>query len=129
MKTVLVDDAPAVRRLLTQALSAIAGADVVGEATTPEEAVSLIASTGAGLVVRDLQLAAGTGVDVLRQLQAMTPPPVALVFTNHALPIVRARCIAAGATNVFDKSRELDGLLDAAAHAVARDAGSAAGPA
>jgi DNA-binding NarL/FixJ family response regulator len=119
MKTVLVDDAPAVRRLLIQALSAMAGADVVGEATTPDEAMALIEATGAGLVVLDLHLAAGTGVDVLRRLQRLPTPPVALVFTNHALPIVRARCIAAGATNVFDKSRELDGLLEAAAHAIA----------
>lgn len=119
MKTVLVDDAPAVRRLLTQALSAIAGADVVGEATTPDEAMAVIEATGAGLVVLDLHLAVGSGVDVLRRLQRMATPPVALVFTNHALPIMRARCLSAGATNVFDKSRDLDGLLEAAAHAIA----------
>ena len=34
-----------------------------------------------------------------------------VVLTNYATPAIRAKCLALGADNVFDKSTEVDELL------------------
>jgi DNA-binding NarL/FixJ family response regulator len=115
MRAILVDDAPVVRQMLRHALAAQPGAEVVGEASSVEDARTLLRTTPADLMILDLHLSDGTGADVLDALRPMESPPVALVFTNHALPVVRARCLSAGAAQVFDKSRELDALIEAMA--------------
>jgi DNA-binding NarL/FixJ family response regulator len=55
-------------------------------------------------VLLDLQLASGTGIDVLRQVHGQVPDTVFIVLTNHSSPQYRRICLAAGATHFVDKS-------------------------
>jgi DNA-binding NarL/FixJ family response regulator len=111
MRTLLIDDTSAVRRMLRHALAEIPGSDVVGEADTVSDAIAQLDALKPDLVILDLMLMDGTGLRVLEKVSRMSPPPHVIVFTNHAMPVVRARCLAAGAAHVYDKSRELDALV------------------
>ena len=64
------------------------------------------------LVIVDIFLAAGSGLGVLEAAQGMQMRAQRVVLSNFATPEVRRRCLALGAAEVFDKSRDLDALID-----------------
>lgn len=113
--TAIVEDNPALLELLTGMLGGIDGITVVGSAASEAEAIALIRKTRPRLAIVDLELRAGTGLKVLSAIQN-TPTdfgsPRAVVFSNHAHPVVRSRCLALGAEAFFDKSFQMDELLE-----------------
>ena len=64
------------------------------------------------LIVVDLFLAAGSGLDVLQAAQGRASGRRAVVLSNYATPDVRMRCAQLGVDAVFDKSNEIDALVD-----------------
>lgn len=125
LKTVIVEDAPVLRDLLYGMLSSIPGIALDGHADSESAALSLLRETRPDLVIVDLELRAGTGLNVLAALAA-TPQefgnPHAVVFSNHAHPIVQQRCMMLGAAAFFDKSFQMDELLEYIQHAASRPA-------
>jgi len=117
VKVFIVDDATAIRASLTEMLEHGGRANVVGEAETPSEAIAGIHATHPQVVILDLHLKGGLGLDVLRAIHPAAPEITFLVLTNHPAPQYRRMCIAAGARHFLDKSLEFDripGLITAA---------------
>lgn len=111
LRTLLVEDTPAVRDRLRALLEAVAGVNVLETAATVAEAIAAAQRLAPDLIVLDLQLARGSGLDVLRAVKR-APGLTVVVLTNHASPQHRARCLAAGADAFFDKSADLQPLFD-----------------
>jgi len=65
-------------------------------------------------VLIDLMLAEGSGLGVLRAACGRGEPGHArcVVLTNYATPDMRRECLKLGADRVFDKSNEIDALID-----------------
>ncbi|WP_374245384.1 response regulator transcription factor [Zoogloea sp.] len=115
LNTVIVEDNPALLELLSGMLGGIERVEVVGTAASEAEAISMIRSTRPRLAIVDLELRAGTGLKVLGAIQrnaADFGAPRTVVFSNHAHPIVKSRCLALGAAAFFDKSFQMDELLE-----------------
>lgn len=117
----VVEDSAPIRERLIALLEAMEGVRVVGEAGTADEAVEGILRTRPRSVLLDIQLARGTGIDVLREVRSQVPETVFIVLTNHGGPQYRRICLAAGATYFVDKSetprvREIIAGLDSPAH-------------
>lgn len=113
--TVIAEDNPALLELLTGILGGIDGISVVGSAASEGEAIALIRTIRPQLAIVDLELRTGTGLKVLSVIQSMSNEPGstrAVVFSNHAHPVVRSRCLALGAEAFFDKSFQMDELLE-----------------
>ncbi|HUX64767.1 response regulator transcription factor [Sulfuricella sp.] len=110
MMIFLVEDSPDIRDRLRILISEVAGADVVAEADNQEDAVRGIFETQPDVVIMDLHLASGTGMEVLRQVKTKQPAIQVVMLTNHAYPQYRKRCIELGADYFLDKSRDI-GLL------------------
>lgn len=113
--TVIVEDNPALLELLTGMLGGIDGIAVVGSAAGEAEAITLVRTLRPRLAIVDLELRTGTGLKVLSAIQGMAGGPGAtrtVVFSNHAHPVVRSRCLALGAEAFFDKSFQMDELLE-----------------
>jgi DNA-binding NarL/FixJ family response regulator len=85
-RVVLLDD----QRLFRQALSALLAGQgeytVVGEAGRADEALELIATLQPAVVITELQLSGGSGVELITQIHARFPKIAILVLTT-----VRAR--------------------------------------
>jgi CheY-like chemotaxis protein len=64
------------------------------------------------VVVLDLQMPVMGGLSALQELRADGPRPRVIVLTNHAGDAYRQACLAAGADHFFDKSTEMDRVLD-----------------
>ena len=115
LRTVIIEDNAVLLDLLTGMLAGIEGVSVVGHAASEAEALALVRATRPQLAIVDLELRGSSGLGVLAAFQ-QTPDeygaPLAIVFSNHAHPIVQSRCLALGARAFFDKSFQMDELLD-----------------
>jgi DNA-binding NarL/FixJ family response regulator len=131
IQTYIVEDSPVIREQLVATLEELAPVRVVGTAEDQASAVGWLAESGGhgvDLVIVDLFLAAGSGLGVLRQTQALPRRFRMVVLTNYATPDMRRTCLALGADRVFDKSTEIDALVSYCV-LLAADAGPAASPA
>ena len=114
IRAFLIEDNPVIRENLLATLSELADIEPVGCAETEQEASNwLLAHDGHwDLAIVDLFLREGNGLNVLAALQNREAHQKMVVFSNHATQEVRRRCAQLGANAVFDKSTEIDGLLD-----------------
>lgn len=115
LKVFLVEDSPRLRRLLSGILAELDGVAVVGEAADQAAAIRLLAESRADLVIVDLELGSGSGLEVLRTL-AEEPERFGrvrtVVFSNYGHPGLRECCRKLGADGFFDKAFQFDDLID-----------------
>ena len=109
LRIVVVDDHPIWRSALIRDLEA-AGVSVVGEADTVAKAVAVMNATRPHVVLLDLQLPDGSGVDVTRAVPAGTHVLV-LSASGEQADVLAA--VKAGATGYLTKSASATELLDA----------------
>jgi two-component system, OmpR family, response regulator len=116
LKTFLVEDSPVIRSNLVAALEDLAPVQVVGFAESASEACSQLRDMqdqgDCDLVIVDVFLKSGSGLDVLRYLREVGAPTRRVVLTNYATAEIRNECLSLGAMAVFDKSRDIDALVD-----------------
>lgn len=112
----VVEDSATIRNNLVAALEEWAPmrVRVVGFAENARLAIEqlLAAPAACDLAIVDVMLREGSGVEVLTALQKANSPVKRVVLTNYATPLVRDHCLALGADRVFDKSSEVEDLLD-----------------
>jgi DNA-binding NarL/FixJ family response regulator len=114
LRAFLVEDSPIIRENLIAALEELAPVEVVGTAEDERSAVDSLASLAppCDLVIIDIFLKGGSGLGVLRAASALGRPMKLVVLSNYATADMRRRCAALGASRVFDKSNEIDALID-----------------
>ena len=129
LKTYLVEDSPLIRDNLAATLQELTGLEVVGWADNERTAIAWLSAAGRAvdLVIVDLFLKTGSGLGVLRARAGpwKDTPCHVIVLTNYATAEMKRRCASLGADRVFDKSREIDSLVD---HCRALVAAQADGP-
>jgi two-component system OmpR family response regulator len=112
---VLVEDSPVLRALMVGLIQDIAGFEVIGEVDAEDQALAVLEQFHPDLAIIDLELSQGSGLNVLRQVCAQPERYQglsAVVFSNHAHASVRERCRMLGAAAFFDKTLQMDDLLD-----------------
>jgi DNA-binding NarL/FixJ family response regulator len=103
LKVFLADDSALIRTRVGAMLSGFA-IKVVGQADTPQTCIDGILSTHPDVVVLDVQLDGGPGLDVLRAVHPAEPQIAFVVFSNNSGPAYRKRYLGAGAVSFLDKS-------------------------
>ena len=104
---------PVVRDELIATLEETLNVETLGCARDERSAIEWMQTPGAscGLMIIDIFLKSGSGLEVLRRAKVLQPEARLVVLTNYATPEVRRRCEQLGADRVFDKSAELEQLL------------------
>ena len=115
----LADDSGPIRARVAALLGAHA-LSVVGEAATPQACIAGILASQPQVVVLDIQLEGGTGLEVLRAIRQAAPGIAFVVFSNNAGPAYRKRYLGEGADAFLDKSSDFERLPGAIAEARAR---------
>lgn len=105
----LADDSAPIRARVTALLGAHAVA-VVGEAATLQDCIAGILTSQPQVVVLDIQLEGGTGLEVLRAVRQAAPDIAFVVFSNSAGPAYRKRYQVEGAVAFLDKSCDFEHL-------------------
>lgn len=87
LRLLIVDDEPLIRLGIRRAIEAMAGVAIAGECGTPDDAVAAIAAAAPDLVILDVQMPGGTGLDVVRRIGPAHMPPVIFVtaFDEYAV--------------------------------------------
>ena len=113
VKTYIVEDSPVIRSNLISALEELVPVKVVGTAEDELSAIKWLAdaSNDAELVIIDIFLKAGDGLGVLRAAQDVKHGRSLVVLSNFATPDMRRKCAELGAEQVFDKSNQIDDLI------------------
>ena len=107
LQVYLVEDSPIVQRFLGSAIKA-AGAEVDGCSDDAQAAIGDLFALQPDLILIDINLATGSGFDVLKALQehSLVPGATKVVLTNHANAEYRNLSLRLGADRFFDKSSE-----------------------
>lgn len=122
----LVEDSDLFRGLLESHVRLIPNARITGFSVTAHSAIDAVRSSKPDLVVLDMQLESGTGLEVLQALCGDPARPHVLILSNHPDERMRAACLAAGAAAFFDKTTEFPQFVDALKAFAGRSAGAGA---
>jgi DNA-binding NarL/FixJ family response regulator len=114
VRTFIVEDSSVVRENLIAALEENAPVEVIGVAEDETTALAWLlgGDHSCDLVIVDIFLRRGTGLGVLKGLGGLDGHTKRVVLSNHATPDIRLKCRELGADEVFDKSNELDAMLN-----------------
>lgn len=108
IRVFVVEDSPYVRERLVDMLTSVPHVSVVGEADRPAVAIADICRTQPHIVLLDVHLIEGSGMEVLLAIRPRLPEVVFIVLTNYTEPIYRDACLKAGARFYLDKSHEFN---------------------
>lgn len=114
LRTYIVEDNATIRENLVGTLEELACVEAVGFSATEDEGKAWL-TTHSGqwdLAIVDLFLRQGSGLGVLAACRTRKPTQKMVVLSNYATPDVRMRCAQLGVDAVFDKSNEIDALVD-----------------
>jgi two-component system OmpR family response regulator len=113
LRVFVVEDSELIRKRIIENVHSMGLFEVVGFAESQEEAIASIESLRPDIVVTDIQLKEGSGIEVVRKVRARpyVPRPRIYVLTNYAFPEYKRQCAVAGADEFFDKSSEYDRFL------------------
>ena len=114
LRTYIVEDNATIRENLIATLEELAEIESVGIAETEFEGTDWLTRHAAqwDLAILDLFLRQGSGLGVLAACGKRLPHQKIVVLSNYATPDVRTRCAQLGVDAVFDKSNEIDALVD-----------------
>lgn len=112
MRVFIADDSSLVRERLSAALSEIEGIEIVGQTREAQLAVDFVRRVSPEVVIMDIMLHSGNGIDALRTIKRGDPAPIVLVFTNYTYAEYREKCMDAGADFFFAKSSEFKAMFE-----------------
>jgi DNA-binding NarL/FixJ family response regulator len=110
-KVLIVDDHPIVRQGLRLMIDEEPDLKVCGEAQSEREARIAIRDLGPDVVIVDISLAQGDGLELVRDVHAHHPELPMLVLSMHDELIYAERLLAAGASGYIMKQAASDQLL------------------
>jgi len=138
-RVLIVDDHPIVRHGLRTMIDAQPDLTVCGEAQSDREARAALEQLDPDLMIVDVSLAEGDGMDLVREVHVQRPGLPMLVLSMHDETIYAERLLAAGARGYIMKEAGSDQLLVALrtvlsgevylSEAMARSVGAAQGAA
>lgn len=104
VRVMIVDDHEVVRRGIVTVIDASPSLSVVGEASTVHEALRRLPAVRPEVLVVDLQLPDGTGIDVMRRARELEPLQKMLVLTSFDDDSALRESRAIGASGMLLKS-------------------------
>jgi len=109
----IVDDHPMVRDGLTMRISTQSDLRVCGEAATEEEALAKVQSHNPDLLIIDLSLKSGHGLEVIKQVKSHHPQVKMLVMSAFEESLYAERALRAGALGYLNKQESNEKVLEA----------------
>jgi DNA-binding NarL/FixJ family response regulator len=112
-RVLIVDDHPLVRRGIAELISREADLEVCGEAADSCEALQQIKSQQPDVVVVDLSLRGGHGIELIEQVKQTGGATKMVVLSVYDEALFAERALRAGAMGYVNKQEPHDHLIDA----------------
>jgi DNA-binding NarL/FixJ family response regulator len=112
VKILIVEDSILVRKDLSRLLTAIMEISEPLEAEDVEDGIKIFEEEKPDLIILDMMLKNGTGIDVLKQINGIDQKPTIIVYSNFADSSYRKAAYQNGADYYVDKSEDIAKLLE-----------------
>jgi DNA-binding NarL/FixJ family response regulator len=106
MKVFIADDSQILRERLKTMLSDFPEVEIAGQAKSTPEAIKSIKELKPNVVVLDIRMPGGSGIEVLQSIKKDRPEIKVIMFTNYPYPQYRKKCMNLGADFFFAKATE-----------------------
>lgn len=113
IRVMLCDDHEIVREGLRTLIGRTAGMTVVGEASTMREAIETAAKARPDVVIMDVRLPDGSGVEACREIREVRPETGVIMLTSYADDEALFASIVAGAAGYLLKQTRGQAVVDA----------------
>jgi DNA-binding NarL/FixJ family response regulator len=124
IRVLLVDDQPVVRRGLRVRFQLEPDMQVIGEASTGSEALTLAQILTPDVVLMDIEMPDMDGIEATVALRTVVPQSIVVILSIHTDRQTRMKAQAAGAVAFVEKRGTTDILLAAIRQAVGRTGNS-----
>jgi DNA-binding NarL/FixJ family response regulator len=112
MKVFIADDSSEIRKRIIAMLSdLVERIEMIGEAENVQDAINSIHEFDPDVVILDIRMPGGSGIDVLKQIKKKNEVPVIIILTNYPHSQYRKKCMEAGADFFFNKSRDFEEIV------------------
>jgi DNA-binding NarL/FixJ family response regulator len=115
-RILIVDDHPIVRRGLAQIINDQPDLEVCGQAESQAEALKLLVETEPELIIVDVSLKDGSGIELIKQIKSRLPDAKMLVSSMHDESLFAERALRAGAMGYIDKQEATERTVEAIRH-------------
>lgn len=112
-RIMIVDDHSMVREGLRLRISAYPDLEVCGEATTEDEAIELIPKTSPHLIIVDISLKSGHGIELIKRVHTKYPKIKMLVASGFQESLYAERALRAGALGYLNKQDSGEKVIEA----------------
>lgn len=113
IKILVVDDHEVVRLGLKTLFRTVPGCEIVGEAGTVSEAIAMAEQTQPDVVLMDVRLPDGSGVEACREIRSVRPETRVIMLTSFADEEAVVASITEGAAGYLLKQADLERLVEA----------------
>jgi len=108
----LADDSELIRENLKKLLRQRMVEGTISESFDVASTIHMIEATLPQVLILDIQMPGGSGLDVLSYISHTQKSILVLVLTNHSTHYYKDRCLSAGADHFFDKSEEFMKVIE-----------------
>lgn len=108
MKVFIADDSEEACNRLARLLGMIDGVFIEGKAHNIMDAISSVHRLKPDVLLLDIRMQDGSGLEVLKAVKLLSPPPIVMMMTNQPIVQYRTKYIAEGADYFFDKATDLN---------------------
>ncbi len=112
-RVLIVDDHPMVRLGLSMNISADPDFEVCGEAGSESEALELLRKISPDLMIVDVSLKEGNGIELIKQIRGRYPRLPILVVSGFKESLYGERALRAGASGYLNKQESQAKLIEA----------------
>ncbi len=110
MNIFIADDSQVLIDRLSDLVKEVPGVTLVGSAGDAPEAGRAILELRPDVVILDIQMKNGNGLEVLEAVKSIHPDTIVIVLTNYPYAQYRHKCLTAGADFFLDKSNEFQNI-------------------
>jgi DNA-binding NarL/FixJ family response regulator len=112
-RILIVDDHPIVRQGLRMTIEAEPDLTICGEAEGMSQAMHLFLETAPDVVIADISLENGSGIELVKELMSHNEDVRILVCSMHEESLFAERALHAGAKGYINKEQATDKLVEA----------------
>lgn len=113
VKILIVDDHPSVREGLAMRISLHSDLEVCGEAESEDAAIALVKETAPELVLVDISLRSGHGIELIKRIRKLNPAIRMLVISGFQESLYAERAFRAGANGYLNKQESNEKMIEA----------------
>ena len=112
-RILIVDDHPLVREGLAMRIGLHADLEICGEAESEDEAIEKVKEVCPNVVLVDISLKSGHGLDLIKRIKSFNPAIKMLVVSGFQESLYAERALRAGALGYLNKQESNEKLIEA----------------